>query len=97
MYKIKHHLSEGSLKDLFSLVNSKYNICSQSNFGVPAVNTVFYSANSIRYFGSVIWNSLQNDLRNICDFDLFKTRIWRWKPVDCPCRLCVLNNQEYNW
>ena len=26
-----------------------------------------------------------NDLRNICDFDLFKMIIQIWKPVDCLC------------
>ena len=88
LYKIKHNLSENCLKDLCSIVNGNYNIRSQSDFVVPSINTVFYSANSINYFGSVIWNSLPNDLRNIYDFDLFKTLIRRWKPVDCPCRLC---------
>ena len=49
------------------------NFYSQSDFGVPCRNTVFYGANSIKCFGSVIWNSLSNDLRNICNFDLSKT------------------------
>ena len=65
IYKIKHNLSESCLKDLFSVVNGNYNLRSQSNFGVPDIKTVFYDANSIRYFGSVIWNSLPNDLTNI--------------------------------
>ena len=88
MYEIKNNLSESCLKDLFSVVNGNHNLRSQSYYGIPGINTVFYGANSIRYFGSVIWNSLPNCLRNICDFDLFKTTIWRWKPVDCPFRLC---------
>ena len=71
MYKIKHNLSENCLKDLCSIVNGNYNIRSQSDFVVPSINTVFYGANSINYFGSVIWNSLPNDLRNIYDFNLF--------------------------
>ena len=41
MYKIKHNLSESSLKDLFSVVNGNYNLRSQSDFGVPVINTVF--------------------------------------------------------
>ena len=67
MYKIKHNLSESCLKDLFSVVNGNYNLRFQSDFGVPGINTVFYDVNSIRCFGSVIWNSLPNDLRNICN------------------------------
>ena len=88
MYKIKHNISKSCLKDLFSVVNDNYNLRYQSNFGVPGINTVFCGTNSIRYFGSVIWNSLPNDLKNTCDFDLFKRTIRRWKPVECPCRLC---------
>ena len=88
MYKIKPNLSESCLKGLFSVVNGNYNLRSQSDFGFPGINTVFYGASSIRYFGSVIWNSLPTDLRNICDFDLSKTTMRRWKPVDYPCRLC---------
>ena len=88
MYKIKHNLYENCLKDLFNIVNGNYGLRSQSDFRVLGINTVFYGANSIKYFGSVISNSLSNDLRNICDFDLFKTAIRRWKPVDCPCGLC---------
>ena len=88
MYKIKDYLSESFLKDLFGVVNGNYNLRYQSDIGVPGINTIFCDANSSKYSGSVILNSLQNDLRNICDFDLFKTTIQRWKPVECPYRLC---------
>ena len=48
MYKIKHNLSENCLTDPFSAMNDHYNLSSQSKFGVPGINTVFYRANSIR-------------------------------------------------
>ena len=79
IYKTKK-LSESCVKVLLSTVNGNYNLRSQSDFRVPGID--IYGANSIGYFGSVIWNSLPNDLRNICDFDLFKMTIHRWKPVD---------------
>ena len=41
MYKIKRNLSESCLNDLFSAVNDNYNLSSQSDFGVPGINTVF--------------------------------------------------------
>ena len=81
MYKIKPNSSEGCLKGLFSVVNGNYNLPSQSNLGFPGINIDFYGASSIRYFGSVIWNSLPNDLRNICNLNLSKMKIQRWKPV----------------
>ena len=81
-------LFESCFIDLFSAVNGNYNLRSQLDFRIPGINKGFYGANSIMYSGSMIWNSLPNDLRNICDFDLYKTLIQRWKSVDCPCRLC---------
>ena len=87
MCKIKHNWSESCLKNLFSAANDNYVFC-QFDVGIPGINTVFYGANLIRYFGSVIWNSLPNDLRTSCEFDLFKTKIRRWKPVYFLCRLC---------
>ena len=78
MYAWKYNLSESYLKDLLSAIIGNYNLCSQSDFKVPGINTVFHGANSIRYFGSVMWNSVPNDLRNICDLDLFKTMETSW-------------------
>ena len=54
MYKIKQNVSESCLNVLFSTVNGNYNLRSQSDLRVPDISTVFYSANSIEYFGSVI-------------------------------------------
>ena len=68
MYKTKHNLSKSCLKDIFSAANGNYNLHCQCDYGVPGINTVFYSVNLIRYFESVMWNSLSNDLGNICDF-----------------------------
>ena len=87
MYKIKYDLCESCSIVLFSAVNGNYNLHSQSDFSVPGINKVFYGASSISYSGSVIWNSLPNDLKDICDFDLFKTTIRKQKLVHCPCRL----------
>ena len=69
------------LKDLFSIANGNYNLCSQPDFRVPSVRTIFYGVNLFRYFGSAIWSSLLNDLRNICDFDWFKMGILGWNQL----------------
>ena len=41
MYIIKHNFPECCLKDLFSFVNDKYNLRSQSDFRIPGINTLF--------------------------------------------------------
>lgn len=40
------------------------NLESQQNLVIPSVNNVLNGKNSLRYFGSVIRNSLPNEIRN---------------------------------
>ena len=37
---------------------------SQQDLVIPSVNSVLKGKNSLRYFGSVIWKSLPNEMRN---------------------------------
>ena len=97
MYKIKHILSESYFKDLFSVVNNNYNLWPQFDFRVSGISAVFYGAILVKYFGLVIWYSLPNDLKNIYEFDFFKTAIQRWKPVDCPSRLCKTYLEDFGF
>ena len=34
------------------------------------------------------WNMIPDDIKNVTSFNEFKTRIKRWKPTNCTCRLC---------
>ena len=45
MYKTKHNLSKSCLKDIFSAANGNYNLHCQCDYGVPGINTGFYSVN----------------------------------------------------
>ena len=65
MYKIKHNLSDSCLNDLFSAANRKYNLRSPSDLKILGINTVFYGPSSIRYFGSVTWKTLPQELRTL--------------------------------
>ena len=60
-------------------------ICSQSEFLVPQVNTVYFGQTQL------IWNSLLLTLRNVGSFSEFKFLIKNWKPANYPCRLCKNN------
>ena len=61
-----------------------------SEFKRPSVNTVHYGQDSLRYFGSVIWDLIPQNIREINDLDKFKDAIRNWKPNTCPCRLCKI-------
>ena len=50
---------------------------------IHSVNSILKSKNSIRYFGSVIWNSLPIDNREDHSISPFVTKIKQWKPTAC--------------
>ena len=44
--------------------------------------------NSLRYFVSVIWNSLPTEIREDHSISSFVTKIKQWKPIACPYTIC---------
>ena len=64
MYKILHGLSEGSFNEILNDLkkNNHYNLRSASEFLVPSVNSEYKGKNSLRYFGPIIWYSLNSDI-----------------------------------
>ena len=46
------------------------------------------SKESISFLGPKIWNILPDKLKNATSLEAFKIQIKKWKPQNCPCRLC---------
>jgi len=88
IYKAVNDLPGGNLKELFVKRNDNYNLRSESELVVPGINTVTRGKKSIRYFGSILWNSIPSNIRNIEIFEVFKKEIKKWRPINCPCQLC---------
>ena len=54
-----------------------------------------YGKSSVRYEGSVIWNTLTNDMKQSIHIDVFKRFMSSWKGPNCSCfncKLCSLNS-----
>ena len=63
IYKALHSISGNSLKELFVKRESTIKLRSKPELVIPSVNSVLKGKNSLRYFGSVIWNSLPIEIR----------------------------------
>ena len=88
MYEAVNNLPGGNLSKFFVRNNHNYNLRSRSELTVLSINTVFKGQNSISHFGSVIWNSIPAELREINSFQVLKSEIKAWRPTKCPCKLC---------
>ena len=65
MYKVTKGLTPTAISSLFLQCSNNRHTRSKSDFSVPQVNAVSFGQNSIRYLGSLIWNSIPTALRNV--------------------------------
>ena len=81
MYKIKHGLDPNRLIDIFTDSNDTHDIFTRSStndeFQIPQPNYELYR-NSLKYQGSLLWNSLHPQVRSAHDIDEFK-RLYKRK------------------
>ena len=89
VYKSIHDLSPSFMKDIF--VNSGYTgpkLCNEKQFHIPNVNKSYKGEESLKAFAPRIWKLVPNQLKCIDNLDKFKIEIKKWRPKECPCRLC---------
>ena len=89
MYKVNHGLSPLLVSELFEPRNDPpYNLRHFEKFKRPTVNTVYHGTESISVLGPKIWEILPEDLKASPSLMAFKRAVKKWKPENCPCRLC---------
>ena len=89
MYKLISNLSPPIMNGFFKLnSDSRYNLRQISQFSRSLVRSVYHGTESISYLGPKIWDILPDDYKTIQNLDTFKIKIKKWKPENCPCRLC---------
>jgi len=88
MFKVAKGVAPKILSDLFKVNNNNYNLRNQSYFQIPNVRTVYNGTESISFLGPKIWNIVPEELRDLESLELFKTKIKKWVPENCPCRIC---------
>ena len=77
---------------IFSISNSKYNLCNK-DFFIPRVNTTKYGKHSIRYLEPYLWNKMNINLRQKMSLEAFKDAIRgmdikRLLDGSCSCQVC---------
>ena len=88
VYKALHDISGNSLKELFVKRESTISFRSKPEFLISSVKSVHKGKNSLKYLGSVIWNSLPIEIRENHLISSFATKMKQWKPIACPCTIC---------
>ena len=87
--KCKTNPCQGDFRgDTVRWTSGLYNLRLKSKFVVPRVCTVHNGQNYIQYYGPLIWNMIPGHIKYSETLDIFKDKIRKSKPINCPCRHC---------
>ena len=84
LFKVKDTI----MSDIFPTRVLNYNLRSQTDFLRNTVNTTKFGLNSLRHFASKVWSMIPIEIKNSSTVEIFKSKISKWEPNDCDCKLC---------
>ena len=89
MYKFTNDMSRDIKNEVFKLRNTPHcNLRHTSHFSTDPIHSVYNRTESASYFGPKIWEQIPAKIKNKDTLDGFKKEIKKWKPTECPCRIC---------
>ena len=72
----------------FTYDNISYNSRKGAILYLPSTNSTYYGTNTVHFRGSLIWNNLPRDIKSSKLLSEFKTKIKKFRNIDCGCVIC---------
>ena len=88
IYKVLHGHSPPILNEIFTPSQCKYDLRRNDKLERRRVNSVRFGTETISFLGPKIWDIVPNNIKRSETLQIFKAKIKKWIPRDCPCRLC---------
>ena len=89
IYKVANVMSRDIMNGVFRLRNTPhYNLRHTSDFSTDPIHSVYNGTELASYLGPKIWEQIPAEIKNKDFLDGFKKEIKKWKPTECPCRIC---------
>ena len=93
MFKVSKNLVSPQMHEIFKLKDQlQYNLRYNSLFSRSLVKSVYEGTESLSFMGPKIWDILAGTYKDIPDLNSFKVALKKWRPVNCPCRICKVYN-----
>ena len=87
IYKVLHGFSPPILNDIFVPVSRPYNFRRNDTLQRRRVNSVRHCTESVSFLGPKIWDLVPSDIKLSQSLSIFKRKIKKLVPLQCPCRL----------
>ena len=88
IYKSINHLNPSLIWEFHEKKHVNYNLRIQNLCKLPQINTQSYEQESLSFRGSILWNALDDSVKNEPTLSAFKKRIKNWPGDKCTCKIC---------
>ena len=94
MFKIHRLLSPDILREIFGPKISLYNLRRNNTFERRQVHSVYHGTESLSFLRPKLWDLVPLELKQLGSLEVFKLKIKKCIPFECPCRLCQTYMQQ---
>ena len=89
MFKVSKNLAPPQRHEIFKLKDQpQYNLRYSSLFSRPLVKSVYKGTKSLSFLGPKICDIVPHTSKDFPNLNSFKVALKKWRPVNCPCRIC---------
>ena len=88
IYTTIKHLNHPYMWDLFTKKVVEYDFTIQMLCKLPPAISQRFGTNSFKFKGSLLWNSLSDEIITGKSLALFKQEIKSWNGSQCTCNIC---------
>ena len=88
MYKVINKLSPSFMHTIFPLTTNPYGLRNKNTFKTSNIHSVYYGSETLEFRGPKTWSLVPDDIKSSKTLSEFQSKIKRWRPAGCSCRLC---------
>ena len=88
LYKVVNGFSPDIMYDVLPL--SENNTRNKRTFHSRDIRTVHFGPETLSHLAPKIWELVPEEIKKLESVASFKYAIKKWKPANCPCRLCQI-------
>ena len=88
IYKTLRKENPELMWNIFETKCIPYNLRNKMLINLPKAESTTFGTNSLVFKGSLIWNTLPNNIKNSPTQSIFRKKIKTWNGENCTCRLC---------
>ena len=90
IYNSMNHLNSSYIWHLHERKEIQYDLRTKHLCKLPITKTKKFGMESLSFRGSLLWNNLDDEIKELSTVTSFKTKIKTWNGEKCNCKICEL-------